>query len=149
MKKQIVFLVSCYLTLLLFFVLTKPLFLWYYMEKGAYGVQEFLRVAGYGLKLDSTVAAYFTVFPLLLVILSVWWHRKGLNSILQGYWMVTAFLLTVIFCVDFALYDYWKFRLDATVLFYLDSPTNALASVTTGQIVLWVGLAVGVFLLLY
>ncbi|MEI3340818.1 MAG: hypothetical protein V8R52_00260 [Coprobacter fastidiosus] len=38
-------------------------------------------------------------------------------------------VLSLIFISDIELYTYWGFRMDATPLFYLKSPADAMASV--------------------
>lgn len=50
--------------------------------------------------------------------------------------MLISFLVMLIFIVDMALYPFWGFKLDASIFLYMDSPKNALASVSTGFIIL-------------
>jgi len=101
----------------------------YHGALGQYSLSQFIKVLVHGLKLDATVAGYLTVIPLLLTIVSAWYNSKLIKKILTGYFAITAIIVAVIFAVDEALYGYWGFRLDATVLFYLQSPSDAMASV--------------------
>ena len=56
-----------------------------------------------------------------------------------------AILIAMIFSIDLALYEFWGFRLDATLFFYLKSPKDAFASVPLGlflrQFLLFIGYA--------
>lgn len=93
---------------------------------------DYLQVIWHGLKLDLTVAGYLTVLPLLLVLVSVWYNGSWLRKVLKGYFITVALVIAAIFVADVALYAFWGFRMDATVLFYLKSPGDALASVPPG-----------------
>jgi len=59
-----------------------------------------------------------------------------LKKILYGYYILAAALISIIFVVDMALYTFWGFKLDASVFLYIDSPKEALASVSVGFILL-------------
>lgn len=91
--------------------------------------KDYLAVLWNGLSLDLTMAGYLTIIPLLISLIAVWSNGKALYAILKGYFLLMALLIAAIFSVDMALYEYWGFRLDATLLFYLRSPQEALASV--------------------
>ena len=46
----------------------------------------------------------------------------------MGYDGIIALLLSIITLADASLYEFWEFKLDATVFLYLDDPKNAFAS---------------------
>ena len=50
-----------------------------------------------------------------------------------GVFFVTA--IAAAFIADMSLYPFWGFKLDASFLIYIDSPSNAFASVSTGYII--------------
>ncbi|MGM9759474.1 MAG: LTA synthase family protein [Parabacteroides sp.] len=130
MRKRIGFLCLFFMAWLPVFVLQKPAFLFYHRDLAAGSrVWEWLQVMGHGLKLDCTLAGYLTVLPLLLTAVSLWKPGRWLRQVLKVYVAVAALLVAAIFAVDEALYGYWRFRLDATLFFYLQSPREALASV--------------------
>lgn len=79
---------------------------------------------------------YLTAFPFLLVLISIWFRKFPLKKILYGYYILAAALISIIFVVDMALYTFWGFKLDASVFLYIDSPKEALASVSVGFILL-------------
>ncbi len=105
------------------------------VEKGL-SFTDYLQVMYHGAGLDAAAAGYLTVIPFLLVLVSVWCKRFPLKKILWGYYVLTAVCISVIFMADMALYPFWGFKLDASVLLYIDSPKGALASVSVGFVVL-------------
>lgn len=130
MKKRILFLLAVFIAWLPVFALQKPLFLLYnYTLANGCLPTDYLKVILHGLKLDCTVAGYLTALPLLSVLVSVWLPGTWLRKIMKGYFIGTALLVSAIYAVDVALYGFWGFRLDATLFFYLQSPTDAMASV--------------------
>lgn len=133
MKKRLGFICALFLAWLPVFAIQKPVFMAYHhaLAKSA-SLTDYIQVIGHGLKLDGTLAGYLTALPLLLILVSVWIPGIWVRKVLRGYFAVTAILIAAIFSVDVALYGFWGFRLDATVLFYLQSPGDALASVPVG-----------------
>jgi len=105
------------------------------IEKG-FGFADYMQVMIHGASLDAATAGYLTAFPFLLVLISIWFRKFPLKKILYGYYILAAALISIIFVVDMALYTFWGFKLDASVFLYIDSPKEALASVSVGFILL-------------
>ena len=137
MKKRIAYISLYFFTVLLIFILQKPLFMLYNgsIEKG-FGFADYMQVLVHGASLDAATAGYLTAFPFLLVLISIWFRKFPLKKILYGYYILAAALISIIFVVDMALYTFWGFKLDASVFLYIDSPKEALASVSVGFILL-------------
>ena len=137
MKKRIAYIRLYFFTVLLIFILQKPLFMLYNgsIEKG-FGFADYMQVMVHGASLDAATAGYLTAFPFLLVLISIWFRKFPLKKILYGYYILAAALISIIFVVDMALYTFWGFKLDASVFLYIDSPKEALASVSVGFILL-------------
>ena len=137
MKKRIVYIISYFLTVLLMFVCQKPLFMLYNdaMGKDA-SITDFAQVMWHAISLDATTAGYFTALPLLMILVSIWVKRFSLKKLLLPYYILVAILLAIVFVVDMGLYPFWGFKLDASIFLYLDSPKEAMASVSTGFIAL-------------
>lgn len=137
MKKRIAYISLYFFTVLLIFILQKPLFMLYNgaIEKG-FGFTDFLHVMIHGAGLDAAMTGYLTAFPFLLILISIWFRRFPLKKILWGYYAFVATLVSVIFVADMGLYPFWGFKLDASVFLYIDSPKEALASVSIGFILL-------------
>ncbi|MDR0384678.1 MAG: LTA synthase family protein [Prevotellaceae bacterium] len=96
---------------------------------------DYLSVMLHGLKLDATMTGYFMLLPWLAMTISIFFHRINLRKILLPYFIVIALTVATIFVADTSLYAFWNFKLDAMTLFYLDSPSNALASVSSSYII--------------
>ena len=137
MKKRIIYIVSYFLLILTLFVSQKPLFMLYNdaSEKGAL-FSDFFRVMGNGMSLDATTAGYLTALPFLLVLVSIWVKKFPLRKFLLPYYIIAALLSAIVFVVDMGLYPFWGFKLDASIFLYLDSPKEAMASVSLGFILL-------------
>lgn len=137
MKKRIAYISLYFFTVLLIFILQKPLFMLYNgsIEKG-FGFADYMQVMIHGASLDAATAGYLTAFPFLLVLISIWFRKFPLKKILYGYYILATALISIIFVVDMALYTFWGFKLDASVFLYIDSPKEALASVSVGFILL-------------
>ena len=135
MKKRIVYIVSYFFTVLLMFVIQKPLFMLYNDAVGKeVNLTDFGQVMWHGISLDATTAGYFTALPLLIILVSIWTKRISLKKLFLPYYILVAILLSIVFVVDMGLYPFWGFKLDASIFLYLDSPKEAMASVSTGFI---------------
>ena len=135
MKKRIAYIISYFFTILLMFVIQKPLFMLYNDAVGKEaGITDFGQVMWHGISLDATTAGYFTALPLLIILVSIWTKRISLKKLFLPYYILVAILLSIVFVVDMGLYPFWGFKLDASIFLYLDSPKEAMASVSTGFI---------------
>lgn len=95
-----------------------------------------LAVLWHGLLLDFAMAGYLTLFPLLLLLVGQWGGGRPLRFVWHGYFLLASLLTSVGYVSNLALYSYWGFPLDDTPLLYLrTSPSDAMASVTTLQLV--------------
>ncbi|GAB6395346.1 MAG: LTA synthase family protein/sulfatase/alkaline phosphatase family protein [Bacteroidales bacterium] len=100
------------------------------LAKGC-SLTDWMQVIGHGLKLDCTTAGYVTVIPFLCTLLSVWTPAKiDFRKLLRYYFAAAAFLVAAAFAADLAIYAFWGFRLDATVLFYIQFPSEAMSSIS-------------------
>lgn len=108
----------------------KPVFMIYHSvhAKGC-TLAEWLRVIIHGLRHDIVVAAYFSIIPLICAVVAVWMPRRIIRTILTVYFIGMTGILAIVFFTDTALYTFWGFRLDATLLFYLQFPGGAMLSV--------------------
>ena len=133
MKKRILYIITLFFTLLLLFVSQKPLFMLYNDAVGKDAVwSDFFQVMLHGASLDATTAGYLTALPLLFIIISIWLKKVSLRKYLIPYYIIASLLVAITFVVDMGLYPFWGFKLDASVFLYLDSPEEAMASVSAG-----------------
>ena len=98
MKKRIAYISLYFFTVLLIFILQKPLFMLYNgsIEKG-FGFADYMQVMVHGASLDAATAGYLTAFPFLLVLISIWFRKFPLKKILYGYYILAAALISIIF----------------------------------------------------
>ena len=143
MKKRFAYLISLFVVLVLVFVLQKPFFMLYNSAISPdVSWTDYFRVMYHGLSLDAATAGYLVALPLLTVLVSIWFRKFPLRAVLIGYYALISLLMAVIFVVDMGLYPFWKFKLDASVFLYIDSPKNALASVSLGFVLIRVSVMI-------
>ncbi len=142
MKERTLFIAKYYFSLIGLSVLYKPLFLMFNNGDNDCSIGDYFSVATHGLLHDFAVAGYFTVIPLLLIMVSIF-KEIPMRKILTCYNWGVAFLFTLAFLADMTLYPYWGVKLDASVLIYLDSPLNAFASITIWHFLLLLLLLAG------
>jgi phosphoglycerol transferase MdoB-like AlkP superfamily enzyme len=133
MKQRFLFLLIAYIGWLPVLALQKPIFMLYHYDLAdGCTAADWMRVVWHGLRLDCTVAGYLTVIPLLGAIASGWLPGIHIRRWLRIYFSAAAILIAMIFSGDVALYTFWGFRLDATVLFYIQFPSGAATSIPAG-----------------
>ena len=137
MGKRLIYLATLFITTILVFVLQKPFFMLYNgtLSKGS-TLYDYWMVMWNGIKLDSSVAGYLFALPFLFIFVSIWYNKVNPKKCLAAYYILISLLMSLVFIVDMALYEFWDFKLDATIFTYLDSPANAMASVSTWFIVI-------------
>ena len=148
MRRNIYFLVALFVTTVALMALQKPLFLLWYSEQAAQAsAAEWLAVVANGLKLDLTVAGYITALPLLIVGLALWFPARSWRLVMKGLLVMISLAAAAAFAGNLALYEYWAFPLDSSVLQYLASPQEAMASISAGQLAAYLAITLAVFAL--
>ena len=134
MRQRVLYLLNFYVATLFFFVVAKIGFMLYHYGGHDFVFKDMLQVIKHGLSLDLSTSLYILILPFLLVVISLWIRIP--RWLLRGYYVIAAFLLSSAFVADTSLYEFWLFKLDASCLQYLETPTEAMASVSTGYILL-------------
>lgn len=127
-KEKFLFPLRYYVALILCFVPLRLIFMAVTGESNN-SLADYLQVAWHGLQLDIAVAGYVTALPLLLTIVSLFVYMP-MRKIFIVYNLFVAIIIGAAFVADISLYPFWEFKLDASFLLYLDSPSNAFASVS-------------------
>ena len=122
--------IKIYLMTVTVFIGAKVVFMLANYEGHAFGIRDVCDVVRHGLGLDLSTSIYIIFIPFLLTMVSIWWRPKGLEIILKIYYGVMATAMMLAFTVDTSLYPFWGFKLDASCLQYLGTPTEAMASVS-------------------
>lgn len=139
MKQRVFYLLKFYLATVFFFIVAKIVFILYNLSNEDISFFDVVQVLYHGLSLDLSFSLYLLAAPFLLVIASLWFGIP--KWVFRIYYIIAAILLSMAFVADTSLYEFWKFKLDASCLSYLETPTEAMASVTTSYILirlLWV-----------
>lgn len=129
LPERIRFFLITYFFFILFALLDKVFFMLFHWQQSAEaGFSECLHVLWHGLPMDLSMAGYFMIIPGLVLLLSLYFTAY-LKSFLRVYFAIACFFQALIVIPDIELYSYWGFRMDKTVLTYIVSPKEALASV--------------------
>lgn len=146
MKNRVFFLLTLFFGVGIWMALLKlPFMALYLTENFSFG--EWWQVICHGWSLDRTVAGYITAFPLLLLLFSLWVPLRDelYRRVLYLFFGVVALLATAIYTLDLGLYGYWGYRIDASVLIYLQTPREAVASLSMRDWVLGIVAFVVIF----
>ena len=135
MRERLLFIARYYAVITALSVLYKILFIALGSGNESLSLAECIAVIYNGLAHDFAVAGYFTTIPLLLTMATIF-ADFNLRGFLKWYNLLIAAATTLAFTADATLYPYWEFKLDATVLLYIDSPANAVASIALWHLIL-------------
>ncbi|MFA6402080.1 MAG: sulfatase-like hydrolase/transferase [Salinivirgaceae bacterium] len=114
---------------LLFFISCRFLFLLYNFPKTSeLGLLEIFNIFVHGIKLDLSLTGYLLFFVSLMLSLTFWMEGKTLAKLFAYFTIPLLFFFTLIAWVDVELYKNWGFRIDSTILLYLKTPKESLAS---------------------
>lgn len=129
MKRRIFYQPLYFLFWILYFIVARAIFLVYHLDRSAdLSFSEVLYTFVYGLRMDASFAAYISIVPFLLLLLSSLWKRLPVAKVIRYYTTILLVLLSTLLSVDLELYNHWGFRLDASPLQYLSSPAEMAAS---------------------
>ena len=133
MWSRIKYLLSYFVLIWAYFLVQKPVFMACNASKD-YSIGDYLSVMWHGAGLDATTTGYLTILPFVLTVASVWFRHMPFRKIMTPYYIVVMLLISVIFVSDLSLFAFWESKLDASVFIYIDSPKNAMASVSGAYI---------------
>ena len=130
------------LTLILF-IIAKVIFMLLNYPDHPFTAGDMINVIFHGLSLDLSTSLYFLILPFFITLISMWWSHLQLQTALNIYYAIIAFMLMSAFIADTSLYPFWGFKLDASCLQYLETPTEVRASVSgfymTVRLILLIG----------
>ena len=150
MKQRALYLLKTFLLTVVIFIIAKVVFMVCNYSEHPFTAGDIFNVIVHGLTLDLSTSLYFLILPFLVVLVSIFWHKGNiLTIILNAYHLVIAFALALTFVADTSLYRFWQFKLDASCLQYLDTPTEAMASVSTGYLLIRLVIIVILTILFY
>ena len=135
MKERVKFLIRTYLWPVIVFIVAKLALMFFCHEGNELSSIDIWQVISHGITLDLSTALYIVSLPFLLMMATLWISGRWVIHTLRVYFLVISFAFALAFVADSSLYPFWGFKLDASCLQYLETPTEAMASVTTGYII--------------
>lgn len=149
MLHRTLYLIKIYLLTLCIFIAAKLGFMLCNITAHPFSVGDIFQVVWYGLSLDLSMGLYFVIIPLLIVLFSIWIPNQQINRCaLRCYFALISVAFSLIFVADTSLYEFWQFKLEASCLQYLETPAEAMASVSTMYLVLRFLVFVGLSLIM-
>ena len=137
MKERLLYLIKYYLLTVVIFIAAKVGFMLMNGGDHPFATGDMTDVIWHGLSLDLSTALYVFAIPFICMMASIWYPReKCFRWILRPFSLIIAIAFALAFVADTSLYEFWNFKLDASCLQYLETPTEAMASVSTGYILL-------------
>lgn len=137
MKERLHYLIKYYLLTVVIFIAAKVGFMLMNGGDHPFATGDMTDVVWHGLSLDLSTALYVFAIPFICMMASIWYPRERcFRWILRPFSLIIAIAFALAFVADTSLYEFWNFKLDASCLQYLETPTEAMASVSTGYILL-------------
>ena len=99
---------------------------------------EILGTFWHGFQMDVSVTGYLLLIPLLLSVPGTFFNGRWYKVFMKFYTYLLIILFTIIIVVDAELYTYWGFRMDSSLLDYLKTPKDAMASIDTRLVLYFV-----------
>ena len=150
MKERLKFLIKVYIWFIAFFVLLKPIFmLKHFNLYSETPISEWFKIITKGFSMDIAIASYIIAPIIIFLIISVWIKGKWIKYTNNIYLGIITTLVSLVAIVDLGLYSYWGFRIDATPIFYLANPSEALASAKPLELIIVTIAVIAIFFILY
>ena len=140
MKGRLAYLLQVFGWTVLVFLMAKCFFMLFNHDGHSFSATDVWPVITHGFTLDLSTALYILTVPILVTIVGLWVGNLPraagiLRWVLRIWFALVAIALSLAFVADTSLYPFWGFKLDASCLQYLSTPTEAMASVSTGYMV--------------
>ena len=130
MKKILIVFLKYFLFWLIYFLLSKNIFLIYNFNlTGSLSFDEITGIFFHGIKMDISLVSYLMVFPGIVLSFSFLCPPKILSSIFKIYTFLLLFIITFINIIDLGLYQHWGTRVGISAFDYAGDPQGAVSSV--------------------
>ena len=152
MKQYWLSFVKLFLFWLLFFAITRGLFLLIYSHLlVGIPLKEIAAVFYYALRLDIAMACYLITIPLLFFVLQLCFRHKIMLILLRTITIIELTAASLILFTEIGIYGEWRSKLNYKALAYLHHPDEIVKTATFSQSVLFIlgtlVLVVGFYLL--
>ena len=126
---RLLFLIRLMMVLLLVFALGKVFFMLYNQSVESFTCSDVWQVLLNGFTMDLSTCGYLLIIPWLFCFISLW-ISFPMRKALMPYYVITGILLGAIIGGDAILYDFWRFKLNASIFSYMQNPEGATSSVS-------------------
>ena len=143
MYKHLAVLLRFFVFWLTVFFLDRLVFVIYFREKLHFNqFSEFLAPFYHGLRLDLSMAAYFSLLPLICYLIKWFYPKFPANAFLTKVYLIfIIFLSTIITIVNLNIYREWGTKFNYRALdFAINAPNEALASSASSPLMLSSGI---------
>jgi phosphoglycerol transferase MdoB-like AlkP superfamily enzyme len=138
MQKRFIAIGSYALFWLAFFFMARLFFIFMqYHSSFQNSIGDLLGTFWHGAKLDISTTGYYLLIPLLFVIPGVYFNGNWFRIFVRWYSYIMIIFSSIIIVSDANLYSFWGFRMDYTPMLYLKTPGEAMASVSTLKVILF------------
>jgi phosphoglycerol transferase MdoB-like AlkP superfamily enzyme len=129
MRQRLLILLKSILFWLAYFILLRAIFIIYnYDFTKSMPFADIIGSFVHGFKLDMSQTGYVIFFLSFFLAFFIPFGEKINSRFIKIYTFIFIFLFTIISIVDIELYKNWGFKIDTTVLLYLKTPKESLAS---------------------
>ena len=140
MKKRLIFSIYYFVFWLLFFQVARLLFVFYQFDNlKELDIILFVKIFVFGLKMDMSFAGYLSAIPFVLLMFSIF--IKNISSILiKVYTYLSIIIVSVLFILDIELFRVWGYRLDVSIVKYINSPAEMIVSSMSSPLILLIAI---------
>lgn len=148
MKRRLLYIFCSWIAWILTFALGKVGFMLYNRAENPFSFHDVTDVLRHGLSMDMSTAGYLVAVPWLVCLVALVRERPWLRRVLVAYLCLAALLVAIIICDDCFLYEFWKFKLNATVFAYMGDLQGTTNSVSVGYLLSRIAIALVAALLI-
>jgi len=153
MKKILIVFFKYFLFWLVYFLMSKLIFLFYNFNlTRSLTIAEISGVFFHGLKMDVSLVSYLMVFPGIVLAISFLTPPKVLGNIFKIYTFLLLSTITFINILDLGLYPHWGTRVGISAFDYVGNPEGVISSITWKDVlsaIIVIAFYIGVFTLFY
>ncbi len=129
MKSRLLSIAKVFIFWTLYFLFARLFFLFYNWKlTQEFSVLDILQTFTNGIKMDLSMAGYFTIVISFLFTVTFWTNSKIISKSIE--WLNKTLIIASSFLliIDSEIYGHWSKHIDNTILLYLQTPEEAFAS---------------------
>ncbi|HPV57463.1 MAG TPA: LTA synthase family protein, partial [Tenuifilaceae bacterium] len=139
MKNRLLFILKYSIFWMLTFALFRLAFMVYQLKQTLQiTFNDFVNIIVRGAWMDLSLTGYITLLTSIFIGILLLANKKWLKGYLAFQTILLLTIISLISISDIELYRNWGFRIDATPLLYLKTPKEAMASMETFMIIIFV-----------